>query len=357
MALAAMALVDVYLSQLPLLLAVLAAVLFPAALRSLHAWATDLRVFDVGGKQLPGPGRQEHAGKLPKGGWLKAMREGRRAKKASQVMSHFLAAFGDGKMMAFRVMGRNIVIVKCPALCKVILTGNHMIFPKSKRYNRLKFALGNHSLLLTNFDEWKHARTTLNPFFHFEAMRGFVQSFNSYAQRLVDFLDSHYDGGRVEKSPFVTASSLGDTLRVDASIVNNLTLAIIMQTAFSHEYDFTSITDGKATVSADITTILHELNRRVADDFDWSYLLRGQAGTLRAIGRSSTMLDDIIASRCAGGARAGGQRDILDILIEVHQQSMRIYTANHPNPNPPFTERLSQKRAQGSGAHVHGGRP
>ena len=48
-----------------------------------------------------------------------------------------------------------------------------MKFPKSKRYDRLKFFLGE-GLVTSHGEKWQKHRHIINPSFHFEALRNII---------------------------------------------------------------------------------------------------------------------------------------------------------------------------------------
>ena len=69
------------------------------------------------------------------------LKQSRLDKKASLYLGKLLERFGNGKYFGFKVLGMQVLVLADPDMVKVVLTGHHLKFPKSSRYERVKVFL------------------------------------------------------------------------------------------------------------------------------------------------------------------------------------------------------------------------
>jgi len=77
-------------------------------------------------------------------------------------MEILINGIGDGNICSANSFSRRLLFIAHPEMVKSVLTGNHKKFPKSSRYSRIKFILGE-GLVTSSGDVWKSHRQMLNP--------------------------------------------------------------------------------------------------------------------------------------------------------------------------------------------------
>lgn len=211
-------------------------------------WVSDARLFDKRGRRIPGPDTN-----LFGQNFRTVMDNGIRNKRASRAFVEFMLSFGKGDMCGTNLYGLKIVLISHPDMIKTILSGNHNKFPKSKKYERLKFYLGN-GLVTSSGARWQNHRHMINLGFHADALKGMVKIFNDHTAKFINqwknlCLDS-------------------STIKIDMNEnITQLTLSIICDAGFG--YKFETDESHQRELGLYFKTIDDEVTRRLLDPFDW----------------------------------------------------------------------------------------
>jgi Cytochrome P450 len=117
----------------------------------------DSRVYDKEGKRIPGP-RSNLYGK----NFYSVVVAARKHKQSTKAIKDVLLPSVNGDICGVNLFGTKLIIVANPENVKVVLNGSHTKFPKSLKYNRLKFFLGE-GLVTSSGAKWHRDRMLISP--------------------------------------------------------------------------------------------------------------------------------------------------------------------------------------------------
>ena len=206
-------------------------------------------MYDLNHVRIPGP-RSNLYGR----NFYSIVMEARKNKRATKAMVDILLpAVGDGNICASNLFGTKLFILAHPDYVKVALTGSHTKFPKSKKYDRLKFILGE-GLVTSSGAKWQAHRTMISPGFHAEALKNMPAVFSKHTNHQIQrWLESCKE------------SSTGNIKIEMCKDITELTLAIICDSGFGYRFD-------QGTSQAVINYFIDlndEMNMKIMDPFDW----------------------------------------------------------------------------------------
>lgn len=258
----------------------------------------DSRIYDKRGTLIPGS-RSNLYGK----NFYSVVMEARRSKQATKALVDILLpTVGDGNICGSNLFGRRIVILAHPDYIKVVLNGSHTKFPKSVKYDRLKFFLGD-GLVTSSGPKWQRHRMMISPGFHAEALKHMTGIFSLHTNE------------RLKQWTTTIKESKQDTIKVDMyRDIVDLTLAVICDAGFG----YTSKSGGIKPFFHDIG---EEMNNKILDPFDWWPMLFPERvkRTKRAVDAVVGMIDDIITARVSK-PKHDKPRDLLDILLHAREE-------------------------------------
>jgi Cytochrome P450 len=220
----------------------------------------DSRVYDKRGKLMPGP-RSNLYGL----NFYSVVQESRKSKQATKVLCEvYLPKVGDGNLVATNLFSTRVVIVGHPDYIRTVLSGSHIKFPKSTKYLRLKFFLGE-GLVTASGAKWQAHRTMISPGFHADAQKHFVGLMNAHCNRRIKSWLNTLVKTRTQTDD--QAARCGDTIRVDINKdITHMTLSVICDAAFGYKFD---TEDNGMDMSPFFNDINDEMNSRILDPFDW----------------------------------------------------------------------------------------
>lgn len=214
----------------------------------------DNRVYDVKGKRLPGSLSHFQSPNLL------TLLIARRNNNSQEMIirDSILQKCGNGNMACFNLpfssfdicnlFRTRIVLISDPDMVKSVLLAKATIFPKSSKYLRLKFALGD-GLLTAPIPIWQASRAALNPRFHASALKEFTGIFLKRTNHMLAMWDEKLD-----------KTSIGIIRLDNYDEVCALTLGIICQSVFS--LDLTVGTPEFESVYQDERNLAEEMDLR-----------------------------------------------------------------------------------------------
>lgn len=307
-------------------------------------YVSDSRIFDMNGKRVPGPDSNLYGHSL-----RAVVIKARANKQASVALKEILLEkAGNGNICAANVFGKRLVIIAHPEFMKMVMMGNHFQFPKSPIYDRTRFIFGD-GILTAKGAKWQSHRHLINVGFHAEVLKKMTTVFKTRSGRLINSLNKKLKDDST--SPGTNAMEVNLN-----TVISNLTLGIICETAFGFDFDTYNYA---YNYSEEVNTILLEVNTRLSHPTNWWWRLSpGHAKSLQKIlTRHDDIINEFIAKRLeayqatgvkySSGKADGDEpgklaRDILDILLmandpengklskkDVHDNIVAFLAAGH----------------------------
>jgi len=245
-------------------------------------------IYDVDGRKIPGA-TSCFFGRNP----ILGFRQARYDKAASKhIRDHLLGKLGDGQVFSVRALGLPLIITASPEVIKTVLAGHHEKFPKSPRYNRLRYFL-REGLVTSSGLKWQTHRRIINKGFAAEKFTNMVKVFIDKTEAQV----TEWKGQIATKQADGSSStkSMVTNLNIDLS---NLTTIIICKTAFSYDVDF-NVRSGDKSPFGDVNMLLEEINCRLVNPTDWWHKLYPAQNAKIAVEQAKTdkLVDSIVAQR------------------------------------------------------------
>jgi len=277
-------------------------------------------VHDANGKKLPGA-TYCFFGKNP----IVDFRNARLQKAASKLIrEYFLGVLGDGQIFSICALGVPLIITGNPEVVKTVLAGHHEKFPKSPRYNRLRYFL-REGLVTSSGLKWQTHRRIINKGFAAEKFSNMVKVFIDKTEEQVTRWKD-----QIVKQAGSAKNSMVTNLNIDLS---TLTTVIICKTAFSYDVDF-NVRDENSPFG-DVNMLLEEINRRLVNPTDWWHKLHPMQNARIAAEQAKTdkLVDSIVKTRLEQrGARKAAHAQA--VLNDSHSEVAVDIFGNFSNLSP-----------------------
>ncbi len=95
----------------------------------------------------------------------------------------YLEQYGD--IFTFRVANRRLIFINHPDYIKRVLQENNRNYIKSHAYRKLGLMLGN-GLFTSEGDFWRSQRRIIQPAFHRDQIKSYVQVFHDFSMKMVN---------------------------------------------------------------------------------------------------------------------------------------------------------------------------
>ena len=293
----------------------------------------DARVYDTKGTLIPGP-RSNLYGM----NFFSVVREARKSYQATKAMVGVLLPRYGYDICASKLFGLTLVVLSHPDYIKSILSGSHAKFPKSHKYNRLKFFLGN-GLVTSSGYLWQLHRSMISPSFHADALKDMVRLFSVHCNE------------QISKWFMLLAKNNSESVKIDLNAeLWELTLSIICDAAFGYNVHSIDNDDDFETLKPLFFEIADEMNNRILDPTDWWHRIRNNTKSREAVKKIQGLIDKIITKRfndlssndnaSNSSSPSSHSRDLLDLLIqgqegekmsleELRDHSLTFFGAGH----------------------------
>jgi cytochrome P450 len=209
-----------------------------------------------------------------------------------------LAKLGD--VASCRVLWLRLYVLNHPEWVKHVLVDNARNYVKGQALSVARPLLGN-GLLTAEGELWKKNRRLAQPAFHRERLAALVEGFVDETDRMLERWRPRATSG----APFDLHFEM-----------MSLTMSIVARALFGAD-----LTGHTAELSAALSLVLEETNRRILTFNPWIGLVPGQ--NQRAYGRALRTLDERVLAMIAARRREdpGQRNDLLALLMEAKDEN------------------------------------